>query len=106
MQTFTGPAGEYQLPVPKNFNEAMVSPQAPLWWDAMAKAIVKFEAAGHFVPVVQAMVPADAKIWPATWVLSIKKDAETGELREYKVRPSFDGRLDAEDICTSRRRHR
>jgi hypothetical protein len=97
MQTFNGPQGEYRLPVPKNFNDAMSSPQAAHWWAAMSKAIVKFEAAGHFVPMSRAMVPVDAKVWPSTWALTFKSDAETGELREYKVRPSFDGRSDDED---------
>ena len=36
LQTFAGPGGEYQLPVPYNFNEAMASPQAAHWWAAMA----------------------------------------------------------------------
>jgi hypothetical protein len=60
----------------------------------LSKSIVKFETAGFFVLVVQSTLPADTKIWQSTWALSFKKDAETGELRELKVRPSLDGRSD------------
>ena len=94
---FSGPGGDYELQVPKNFNEAMASPQAAQWWAVMAKAVVKFEAAGRFVPLSKSMVPAGTKVWGSTWALSYKKDAETSEQPEYKARPSFDGRTDVED---------
>ena len=108
MRTFIGPDGEYQLQKPKNFNEAMASQQAPQWWDAMAKAIMKFEVAGHFVPTAREAVPAGTKVWQSTWALSYKKDAETGELREYsestRCGHSSTGARTRRG-CSSRRRH-
>ena len=62
---FKGPGGDYELPVPKNFNEAMASPQAAQWWTAMTKAIVKFEAAGHFVMVPKTAVPKGTRVGAA-----------------------------------------
>ena len=72
-------------PAPETYRQAMESPEAGKWSDAMDKEMNSCEAAGTWKRVRRADLPAGANVIPCKWVYKVKND-ETDTVTEHKAR--------------------
>jgi hypothetical protein len=80
--------------LPKNYQQAIESPQAAEWKAAMEEHLVMHEQLGTWQEVIK---PQHQRAIPCRWVFSTKTDA-SGQVTRYKARAVVWGNLQKEGI--------
>lgn len=70
---------------PKNFREAINSPEAVSWWTAMNDEWNSLFLNGTFIEVARSAIDPKTKLIPLTWAFRIKKDP-TGAISRFRAR--------------------
>ena len=76
--------------VPKNYKQAMSSPDRLHWIAAMKEELTSVKDAGTYVLIAKCSVPNGTKIIGHTWVYRIKNN-EDGTIARFKARICIDG---------------
>nr|AAB51275.1 reverse transcriptase, gag, polyprotein [Volvox carteri f. nagariensis] len=81
-------------PNPTSFQEAIKSPQADMWWEAMEEEIASLHRLGTWR---LEHPPPDANVVPGRWVYKVKSGAD-GEVERYKARFVAKGYMQVEGV--------
>lgn len=73
------------IPIPKTYEEAMASPFAKQWMEAMDKEMKALEGKGTWDRVSESTVPAGRRVTKSKWVYDIKYKRD-GSIDKFKAR--------------------